>query len=288
LALKVGEAIFQVKKAILLENLGLFQENPSLLSAPEYEVQTQVPPEIFAVFVSIIEGNPITLSKDSCDFLGLLAQEFRFKTLSDACSEFMESYQRSDESELRPGHQVTITRGGRSGTYGLLRSLKEIRGFAFCLKCAKANDIAIDGVCGSDHMVEKAIAAAFSNAVANLPDDHTKPPFLVMTLWEIGNWLQSDLSAVMYCLDRIREIAPTSFEVAKLLVLSQCDSECPDEFVPLPTADQDLICNAIRMLTKQRNGKVREARGLLRRLSASGQYESVLTSLYFGFGSGYD
>jgi hypothetical protein len=135
----------------------------------------------------------------------------------------------------------------------------------------------IDGVYGSDHIVEKAIAAVFSNALSSLPDDHAKTPFLVMTLWEIRKQLHfSDLDSVKYCFDRIQEMAPTSFDIAKLLLLSQCDPDCPDDFVPLPSASHDLIDDAIRILTNEKNGKMKETRELLQRLGASGRYESVL------------
>jgi hypothetical protein len=124
--------------------------------------------------------------------------------------------------------------------------------------------------------MEKAIAAVFANAVASLPDDHTKPPFLVMTLWEIRRRSYTDFSSVMYCFDRIHEIAATSFDMATLLLLSQCDPDCPDDFVPLPNADREVIGDSIQILAKEKNAKIQETRDLLRRLSASGYYESVL------------
>jgi hypothetical protein len=174
------------------------------------------------------------------------------------------------------GHEVTITAFGRSETYDVLRSLDEIQEFALFLERCNANDIAIDGQYESDRIMEKAIAAVFANAVASLPDDHTKPPFLVMTLWEIRKGSYSDFSSVMYCFDRIHEIAHTSFDTARLLLLSQCDPGCPDDFVPLPSADREVIDDAIQILAKEKNAKIQEARELLRRLSASGYYESVL------------
>jgi hypothetical protein len=53
LNLKVGNEIFPIKKAILLEKLGLFQKNLSLLGNEEYEVQTKVSLSVFSAFVAI-------------------------------------------------------------------------------------------------------------------------------------------------------------------------------------------------------------------------------------------
>jgi hypothetical protein len=287
LSLKLGEETFRVERKNLFENLGLFQGNPSLLFTSDYEVRTAVPRDLFAAFVSIIEGSSITLSEENYESFGLLSLEFRFEALSDACSAFMArerskpelSSGKSNRKKISvgPGHKVTITAFEHSKTYEILRSLDEIRSFAIDLEQSKAGDIVIDVIDGSDDVVAKAIAAVLSNAAVSLPDDHTKLPFLVMTLWEMRKYLRfADMNSVMYCLDQIREMAPTTFDLARLLLLSQCDPDCRHDFVPLPTADRDLIRDAIEMLKHEKNSKTREARGLLRRLKASGRYGFVM------------
>jgi hypothetical protein len=287
LSLKLGDEVFRVKKKNLFENLGLFQENPSLLSASDYEVRTAVPRDVFAAFVSIIEGSPITLSEENYESFGLLSLEFRFEALSDACSAFMARERSKPELSngesnwkkisVGPGHKVTITVLGCSKTYEILSSLDEIQSFAISLERSKANGVVIDGIDGSDDVVVKAIAAVLSNAAMSLPDDHMKLPFLVMTLWGIRKWFRfADMDSVMYCFDRIREMAPTTFDLARLLLLSQCDPNRRHDFVPLPTADEEIVEDAIQMLQHEKNSKTREARELFQRLKASGLYEFVL------------
>jgi hypothetical protein len=48
---KVSGKIFSVKKSLLVEKLALFQTDPSLLSAEDYKVKTQVPESVFAEFL---------------------------------------------------------------------------------------------------------------------------------------------------------------------------------------------------------------------------------------------
>jgi hypothetical protein len=56
LKFNISGTIFPIRKAHLLERLGLFQEDPSRLNAAEYEVKTRVPPALFADFIRMIEG----------------------------------------------------------------------------------------------------------------------------------------------------------------------------------------------------------------------------------------
>jgi hypothetical protein len=73
LNLNVCGKIFSVKKSQLLEKLGLFQIDISLLNA-DYEVKTQVPESVFAEFVQMIEGGDITVSEETWKPLKLLSE----------------------------------------------------------------------------------------------------------------------------------------------------------------------------------------------------------------------
>jgi TPR repeat protein len=88
LNLRAAEAVFSVKKTDLLERLGLFQENPSLLKAEEYEVQTRVPLSVLESFVRMVVGGPTTGSDESLLSFRLLCEEFLFKALSEECAAF--------------------------------------------------------------------------------------------------------------------------------------------------------------------------------------------------------
>jgi hypothetical protein len=137
------------------------------------------------------------------------------------------------------------------------------------------NGISIDGVVVNDRQVEKAVETIYSNAVAHLPDDAHKRPFLVYILWKIQYGLLHDgLDGLIYCLNRLNEIAPTTFEKAQLLLLSQCDPGSPDDFMPLPDADWMTIEKAIDVLKEEKNGRMEDATELLRKLKAAGRPET--------------
>jgi hypothetical protein len=298
LSLKLGEETFRVERKNLFENLGLFQENPSLLSASDYEVRTPVPRDVFAAFVSIIEGGPITLSEENYESFGLLSLEFRFKALSDACFAFMElvkSRERVKDSssegavsvrnevKIGVGHGVTIYSEEGFKRWEVLRSMDEVDYFVSDLKYSKRRDIVIDGMPGQHRVVEKAVAAVYSNTAADLPDDETHKGFLLLILQKLQALLcRWSMESCVYCLHRAHAIAPTGFDQARLMLLSQCDPACPDEFVPLPNANWDTIESLILMLQKEKNGKAKEANQLLRKLEESGRYESALRGLMAG------
>jgi hypothetical protein len=277
--------------ALLLENLGLFQEKPSLLSAPVYEVRTRVPPDIFAAFVSIIEGGRITLSEETCDSLRLLALEFRFKALSKACSAFMglteplsemdepSSDEDSDQSQAEPapGHGVTIVLEHHFRRYEVLSSNDDARRFVRDLERAQPIHIAIDGMKGHHRIVEKAVAAVYSNTRATLPNDDVHKGLLLLILWALRAALSGwNFESAIYCLHRANDISPSTFDQVRLMLLSQCDPAYADEFVPLPNVDWVTMFSIVSTLRDEKNGKAKDARRLLRKLKDSGQYSEYL------------
>lgn len=74
----------------------------------------------------------------------------------------------------------------------------------------------------------------------------------------------------MYCWNRLNEIAPSGFDKARFLLLSQCDPRYPDDFRPLPNANWTIIGTAVETLKAERNGKKAEADELFRRLKDRG------------------
>jgi hypothetical protein len=88
LNLKASGAVFPVKKADLLDRLGIFKEGSSLLNAEEYEVQTRVPRSVLEAFVLMIEGGPIPISEATFKAFRLVSAEFQFRALSEECAAF--------------------------------------------------------------------------------------------------------------------------------------------------------------------------------------------------------
>jgi hypothetical protein len=76
--LKSRGAGFTVSTDLLLQKLGLFQADPSLLDAGESAVASAVPSALFADFVGIIEGKPIVVTDANFDSLRLFSREGGF------------------------------------------------------------------------------------------------------------------------------------------------------------------------------------------------------------------
>jgi hypothetical protein len=268
----MGEESFVVKKTALLKRVGLFQCNPSLLLPEEYEEKTRVPPLCFSSFVDIVRGAPIAVSVENCESFRLLGEEFGFEALLAKCTEFEANRDRPlTEAELfdlalenlGPGHRVTITTPRGSRTYETLTCATEITSFAFSLSDTNEKGIVIDGIEGKDRIVEKAVAVVCSNTAAHLQDSNTKDPFLAFMLWKLQNSLYFlCINSVRYCLRRLHQMAPTAFEKARLLILSQCDPDSPGEFKQFPKAHCDVINDAIIMLKNEKGARSAEARAL--------------------------
>jgi hypothetical protein len=82
------------------------------------------------------------------------------------------------------------------------------------------------------------------------------------------------IGSAIYCLNRMNDISPVGFDKARLLLLSQCHPECPDDFVPLEHADWTIIGEAIAMLQNEMNARTVDAKALVQHLKVSGHYES--------------
>jgi hypothetical protein len=158
----------------------------------------------------------------------------------------------------------------------VLKSLDEIMDFASDLMEADEGGISIDGMDEDDRPMEKAVATVCFNTEASLPDTNAKAPFLALILWVIGERTFRDtVDTVTYCFNLLHGIAPTGFDTAKLLLLSQCDPDHPDDFVPLQTANWSIIFDAVNMLESQKHRKKVEAKALLRQMRESVQYERI-------------
>jgi hypothetical protein len=286
--LKVGNSIFTVKRKDL-SRMGRLFDAFFLQGSSEYEVRTRVPPEIFELFMAIAQKNEVTVPTEDYELLWLLAEEFKAGALSMRFETFLKGHQR----HWRPppstylgdgerylftyrkgsGPRVTIKIADHSKRYRLLRSHHEVREFGVRLEQAKEKDIVIDGIEGRGRLIEKAVEAVYSNAVANICNCDAKKPFLALTLWQLHLLLNDwSIDAAIYCLNRLHKIAPSSFDKALLLLLSQC---IPSTFIPLPRADWRIIYNAIFMLQEEANGKTREADELLKRLDGIPEYLPV-------------
>jgi hypothetical protein len=281
LNLRLGEEIFPVKKTVLFKKLLLFQENPALLSADDFQVKTSVPSEHFEGFVRIIEGEPPCVSEFTCDSFWRLSEEFRFEFLAAACTAFLASkeYFVETASVLRP--RVTITVGTQSTTYESLKSYDEIRSFALDLTKRGKDCIVIEGMKGKGNLIQTAVEAVYGNTVSDLGLTETTKPFLAMALWEIQSRVNWDsIDTMIYCLNRLNEMAPSAFDKAKILLLSQSDRICRDDYQMNPMKDSIVIMDAIEMLKTEKNGRMNEAQELLAQLRKTGRFASLLGEPY--------
>jgi hypothetical protein len=284
LNLNLGGKIFPVKKTVLYGKCGLFQDNPSLLGSSEYEVQTKVSAPIFSDFVRIFEGVPIEVSATNFESFRLLAKEFDFERLSKKCAAFSASHPHVSESSAKAGVSegeslpcvMIIAKNGRRG-YDVLRSLEEIREFVIRLRKAYEGGIVIDGIDGGEDVVEQAIATVHSNSLTTLRAGDDRNNFSVLFFWELCMTLSSyDIDSWRYCLNQLHEIAPSSVDVARHLLMSHCDPRHPDDFVPVQKPDRGIAGSAIRLLRNEKNGKNDERMNILQVLKAHGRYPALL------------
>jgi hypothetical protein len=284
LNLTLGGKIFPIKKTVLFEKCGLFQDNPSLLGASEYEVQTKVSAPILSDFVRILEGSRIEVSSTNFKSFRLLAKEFDFKPLSKKCAafsaldrHFSECSEKAgfSEGESLPCVMITAKNGRRA--YDVLRSLEEIREFAIRLRKAYEGGIVIDGIDGGENVVEQAIATVYSNIRATFGEGETGNNFSVLFFWELYMTMSEyDIDSQRYCLNHLHEIAPTSVDVARHLLMSQCDPSHFDDFVPVQKPNWGIVGSAIRLLQNEKNGRNDERVRILQVLKAHGRYASLL------------
>jgi hypothetical protein len=293
LTFKVGKAVFPVEKQYLFREVELFWNDRALLDSDEYEVRTPVSPEVFQAFLDYLQGNTHVISEENCDSFWFLAEEFEMDAISEKCDLMMESRRRVSrkaklpkwarvhrEIEVETGRRVILKKESGSETYSDFRNLREIEGFTSRLRHVKEEEIEIEGIERRDRLMEKAVATIYTNTVKAFPESRIKKPFLAMTLWALQKGLSdSSIDAEIYCLNRLNEIAPSAFEKARLLLLSQCKPLCPDEFIPLPNANRCMIGDAIRMLRYEKNGKRSDADALLALLKATGRYETFLEEI---------
>jgi hypothetical protein len=158
-----------------------------------------------------------------------------------------------------------------------LHSIDEALNFAEDLERANRMGIVIEGIEGHHRIVEKAVAAVYSNTAASEPDSERHKGFLLLILWR----LQSELfpwsvDSAIYCLRQAHAIAATGFDQARLMLLSQCDPAYPDDFIPLQDATWRIIGSVIHMLRNEKNGETTQAKQLLLRLKRNGRYKSLL------------
>jgi hypothetical protein len=294
LDLKIRGRHFVKHKVDLHKRLGLFQDDLTLFGYETYEVQSEVPWDDFAEFLYFVDGDPVTVSESTYESFSLLAKEFRFKELSDACKAFAASRERNRKPsaivklperaspgpiEERP--RVTITLGNRCVTYGFLNSISTLDAFLNDMERANEETIKIEGMERREDAVQDAVEAVYSNTVARLEDSDITKGFLALVLTRFFERLfRYSFNAGYYSLKELGAIVPTPLERARLYLLSQCSIDSNGEVVRNPTVDWTIIIRAkiLLELAKSRKGKeyeeenVRreEAEELLRKLKGTG------------------
>jgi hypothetical protein len=168
-----------------------------------------------------------------------------------------------------------------------LDSVDDITEFLEDLLEATEEGILIEGIDEKNPLVDKAVEIVYSNTAAKFADGYSKNPFLALALWKLCNGLDTcSINACLYCLNLLHEMAPTDFEKARLLLLSQCDTSRYGEFILLPKADWDVIDTAIGIFQHQQNGRTGLAADLLGRLRETGQFRELLATGAEGCGMG--
>jgi hypothetical protein len=125
--------------------------------------------------------------------------------------------------------------------------------------------------------MEKAVETVYCNTVSDLGLSDATRPFFALILWEIQQQLEwASIDTTIYCLNRLHEIAPTGFDKARLLLLSQSDCICRDDYVYGPGENSIVILYATDMLQAERNGQQKEAGKLLRHLRNTGRFIMLL------------
>jgi hypothetical protein len=245
-------------------------------------VKSEVPLGVFSVFLDFVEGEEVALSDENCVFFRRLAEEFRSERLLAKCSAFLRERRNRANNSLNTGlwnvkspplevsvgsgHCVRITCKDGSRTYEALHSLSETESFLLDLENAKENEIEVDGMDGTDRIVEKAVAAVYCNTVKAFANEENKKLHLAMILWKLQKELcVFGIDGSLYCLNRLHELASTDFEKASLLLLSQCKPGSHDELIPLREADAEIVHDAIHMLREEKAGKANDAKDLLQR-----------------------
>jgi hypothetical protein len=158
-----------------------------------------------------------------------------------------------------------------------LHSIDEALNFAEDLERANRMGIVIEGIEGHHRIVEKAVAAVYSNTAASAPDSERHKGFLLLILWQLQSQLFAwSVDSFIYCLRQAHEIAATGFDQARLMLLSQCDPAYPDDFIPLQDANWSAIESIIHILRNKKNGTTKQGNELLLRLKRNGRYKSLL------------
>jgi hypothetical protein len=280
-----GRYYYEVQKTQLLEKLGLFQDSPGLLASQNYEVRNQVRRRHFEAFLRMVEGDPIVVSESTRESFSLLAEEFGFAELLAACSEFVQpsspletpavsnEESNSVETDQVELPRVVITVRHRVNVYESFHSRYGIEEFVRNLAEAKERGVRFEGAEG----IEEAIKAVYANTAAAFPDGCSKNPFLAYVLWKLYEGLRGySFDTRIYFLNRLHEMAPTGWDKARLLILSQCDPCRYGSYILVPNPDVHVIADAIGILKRQKNGRAAEARELLLQLKDAGGYELAL------------
>jgi hypothetical protein len=81
---------FKVSARLITFKSGLFANNPGLVTSP-YAVRSEVSLNDFSEFVSALEGNSVTITNDNFPGLSALCDEFCFRDLAAALSQFRDT-----------------------------------------------------------------------------------------------------------------------------------------------------------------------------------------------------
>ncbi|MDR2735334.1 MAG: hypothetical protein LBB20_00625 [Puniceicoccales bacterium] len=198
---------------------------------------------------------------------------------------------KDDKSEDKDKEGVLI--GGVTKTieikptkYTSLKSTREARNFAMDLTDKKKGKVMAASNSGEEMKISDVVKLVLRNTLKDLikedvdldnikgeelvdkfKDSKKDKAFFVSILWTIQSMLIGySVNSSIYCLNLFHKIAKNSFEKARLLLLSQCDQNSSDEYIPRKDSDREVMKVAINMLKYEKDGYTKDADELLKKL----------------------
>jgi hypothetical protein len=93
-----NETHFPIQKAVVVAQLGVFDEHPSLLEQKPYRVRSHVSTETFKVFLHVVLGDEIEITRHNVRGLGELSEEFDFGGVDKELEEYRRDHPGDEES----------------------------------------------------------------------------------------------------------------------------------------------------------------------------------------------
>jgi hypothetical protein len=131
LPLICGSQSFTVKKTLLIEKFGLFLEKPDLLGRDSYDVQTNVPAQVFSDFLKAAHGTEINISEINAPLLLDLCNEFGFEPLRADCAPFLQPTTNLNPPSHFLEEQISLQEVELAAVHSEIAELRDSAAFTF-------------------------------------------------------------------------------------------------------------------------------------------------------------